>query len=504
MFTTPTSPSARSPSRGRRQFLLATAALATAHLDLPSAIAAGTAVMLERQRQDLMRVRIEMDVEGNVNVAENPLVSRKSAQKLPIKSDAVFDYEERYRHLENQGVSAVTTVERYYHEARSESRVNRALQHSDLRDSVRTTIVRRDNLPEVIYAVDDYFHRDELELLRVPASSVATDQLIPTQSVTEGSTYEIAADALRSVLNLTSIEASDVTAEVVSIGEKNAKIQFRGKVDGSVEGVPTVIRTIGKLTFDRILGTCTWLAMAVHETREIGIAEPGFDVAATIKMVRRPLEKTIALPPRPPEINLLASVPADRLYIDLTSEQLGVGVLMNRHWRLMSDLPGAAMMRMVEDDRSIAQCDFRSLPSLEPGTQWTLEAFQADIRRTLGEQLTELIEADQRLGESGLRVLRVVAQGVVQGVPIQWIVLHFSDDSGRRVLATFTMEGDRAETFAGADVQLASTLRFIPPVGVDAAESTSAGLNDPSNTRVSEAISRQNEDDKVQSASDLR
>jgi len=58
-------------------------------------------------------------------------------------------------------------------------------------------------------------------------------------------------------------------------------------------------------------------------------------------------------------------------------------------------------------------------------------------------------------------VMRVTAQGTVQGVPIQWIMMHFSDDSGRRVLATFTMDGKSVDDFAGSDIQLASTLRFL-------------------------------------------
>jgi hypothetical protein len=79
----------------------------------------------------------------------------------------------------------------------------------------------------------------------------------------------------------------------------------------------------------------------------------------------------------------------------------------------------------------------------------------------LGDQLTGLVSADQQASDAGLRVMRVIARGAVENVPIQWVVLHFSDDSGRRVLATFTMEGDHVEAFAQADEQLMTSLRFI-------------------------------------------
>jgi hypothetical protein len=190
------------------------------------------------------------------------------------------------------------------------------------------------------------------------------------------------------------------------------------------------------------------------------------------------------------------------LYVDLRSQQLGFSVLLDRDWRMMSDVAGAAMMRMIRNDRSIAQCDFRPLVTLEEGAQWTLEAFQDDVKKTLGEQLSELIEADQRVTSSGLRVLRVTASGAVEGVPIQWVLMHFSDDSGRRLLATFTMEGDNVEKFAGTDVQVGDSLSFtkLPP---KPQKSASHESGEQESSRVA-ANSAEISDDEVSSASDLK
>ena len=502
---------------GRRQFLLASAMLAAGTISMPALRAAqsngesntqSNGVLLTPSGKDLFRVRIELELEGNVHVPKNALASRKSAVTLPIKSDAKLDYEERFRRPPGTDSGEVTTIERYYHDAVSSSVLNRNQHVGKLRDSVRSAIVRRELLPEVIYATDDYFHRSELELLRLPISSVAVEQLLPAERVEVGSIYAPNREAMVSVLNLTSVEASDVTAEVVALTQQEARIQFKGKVDGSVEGVPTEIRTIGKLTFDRQMGICTWLAIAIHETREIGIAEPGFDIAATLKMVRQPLDQPIALASPPEPVDVTAPLPQDRLYVELVSERLGFSTLTDRRWRMMSDVPGAAMMRMIDSDRSIAQCDVRSLATLRPGSQWTLEAFQQDVKRTLGEQLTELIEAEEFLSPVGLRVLRVVAQGSVQGVPIQWVMLHFSDDSGRRLLGTFTMEGHNVATFAGADTQLASTLRFLETSG--GSDQTPGSAPEPgagaesADKQVARSNRSVNANDEVQSASDLR
>ena len=91
-------------------------------------------MLLQRSTHDLFRVRIEMEVEGNVNVPENPLVSRKSELKLPIKCDAVFDYEERYHRASGADTNSVVTMaERFYHEAHSRSQLNRTAQSCQLR-----------------------------------------------------------------------------------------------------------------------------------------------------------------------------------------------------------------------------------------------------------------------------------------------------------------------------------------------------------------------------------
>jgi hypothetical protein len=457
---------------------------------------------------DLFRVRMELETQGNVDVPDNPLVSRKSKKKLPIESEAVFDYEERYRRPDDADASSIiTAMERFFHEAKQTGTLNRNHHQAGLRESVRQTIVRRGSLPELIYGTEDYFRQDELDLLRLPVCSVAVDRMLPTKAVRPGDRYIPTRETITSLLNLTSVEVSDIEVEVISIDEVSAKLQFQGKVDGSVDGVPTRLHTIGKMKFDRGLGTCTWLTMAIHETREISKAEPGFDVAATIKMVRQPLDSPIALPAKPAAIDFRRPIPQDRLHVEQISREVGVGMLMNRSWRMMGDVPGSAMLRMIENDRSIAQCDLRPLATLEPGRQLTLEAFQQDVKRSLGAQLSELIEADQRLSESGLRVLRVVAQGAVQGIPIQWISLHFSDDSGRRVLATFTMDGDSIDAFAGSDIQLASTIRLLDPSEIEAETTEIARLGVDKHRQSGSDLATnppKKHEIKVQSSSDTR
>ncbi len=470
----------------------------------PAGLAESEVSLRVDQQRQLFRVRLEMDVKGNVHVPERSPASKKRTSEFPLTSRAVFDYEERYRLPEGAaGGSLVTAAERYYHQATSRRRLNRDEHQVALSDGARQTVVRRETLPETIYAVDDYFSHQELDLLEVPASSMAVDRLLPESAVRVGSTFPTESEAVRSLLNLSSVESNDVQGELVELTESEAKIRLAGNIDGTVNGVPTKLRIAGKLTFDRHLGFCRWLAMAVHETREIGKAKPGFDVAATIKLLRKPLESPIALPTSPRPLQITEPVPAERTLVALKSRELGISVLMNRRWRMMRDVPGSAMMRMIEQDRSIAQCNIRPLVVLPEDRQWTLAALEQQVRQSLGDQLTEFVDASEGVTESGLLGLQVTANGQVEGVPVRWVVIHLADEQGNRALATFTMDAGVIDTFAGSDIQFANSFEFTrSPDGEGTPEADGPPTDGPEVAKRSD--SNEADGDQVQSASDLR
>ncbi|CAD74998.1 MAG TPA: hypothetical protein DDX19_19600 [Rhodopirellula baltica] len=437
------------------------------------AAAAGSSTtndVILRPRLDLglYRVRMEMDVKGNVNLTKDPLLALtakpSTKQQLPITAKVALDYEERYLRPKNADMeSPIIAAERHYHSAQGVSRLSRMDQTTELRDNLGLVVARRDTLPEAIYASDDYLNHDELDLLRTPIASVALDRLLPTQTLSIGEKVALDSNDLASVFNLSGVVKSDVEISLVSNDASNAKLQFQGKMDGSVSGVPTQLRVLGKLTFQHSSRTVTWAAVAIHETREIGMAEPGFDVTATIRMIRKPLEKPQVLPSSAVAIDFDSPPPSDRMLMTVDCEKIGVSALLDRRWRIMQDGAGQAILRMIENEQSIAQCNLRALPRLPEGNQLTLEAFEADVQRTLDKQLDQLVRSEEQLSDSGLRVLHITATGEVEGIPIQWIMMHFSDDSGRRVQATLTMEGESVNDLNGSDVQLAASLQWAGP-----------------------------------------
>jgi hypothetical protein len=91
----------------------------------------------------------------------------------------------------------------------------------------------------------------------------------------------------------------------------------------------------------------------------------------------------------------------------------------------------------------------------------SLEEFQADIQRALGQSFGQFLEATQNTRDDGRRVLRVVVSGTASEVSIQWVYYHLSDATGRRAALAFTLEGKLVERFAENDRTLADTFEFL-------------------------------------------
>lgn len=463
----------------RRNFLLnglaAVSLAASATPRLGAQTAAGRRVTLVPADENLFRVRVEMDLKGNVNLARNELVSRERDRQIPIAYRSVIDFEERLFRGNADNGQPLTGARRYYHEALSEGKTASTPQRIELRDSARHVATHLGSGRSVTYATQAYLTHEELDLLEIPVNSLAIDAMLPADAIAVGETYAVPATAVGRMLDIDAVQDSDIEGRLAGLDADTARLEFKGTVQGSVAGVPTMIDLAGKISFDLNSRTCSWVAMAIRERREIGKAEPGFEISATIKMIRKPLETAVAVGEQP----LAEKPPAAQLLVNLYSSPGRYGVLMDRHWQMIRQSQSLSRLRMVEEDRDIAQCDVRHLPPLKPGAQLTVEALQADVQRSLGDQFSEFLKVSEQVNSSELRIVRLHAIGAVQGVPVQWVFAHCSDDSGRRILATFTMAAENVEQFAGADEQFVHSLRFIDVAAADEVESEADAEDGP-------------------------
>jgi hypothetical protein len=418
--------------------------------------------------QTLFRVRMLVELGGHAHIPRNSLVSKDRARQVPIEANSTIDYEERWIRGTGKSSGLITAAHRYYNEAQSKTKVPTGEQVLELRDEARTVIAETNTGRLVLRGVPTPLRHTEADLLELPINSLALDGILPTVAVTQGASWEPAAEAMGRLLNVETVQSSSIKAKLAELTAEQAKIHVQGLIDAAVDGVPTAIELAMKVSFDRQSSAITWCAAAIRERRDIGRAEPGFELSARIRLMREPIRQASLLPEQfKPEDEQSPAL------IEVYSIDGRYSVLLDPTWRVMSDGGGWTMIRCVERDTVLAQCEIRRLNALTSGQQLTLEGLQNDIRRSLGKSFREYTEAEEKLTSTGLRLLRLVADGDVEGVPVQWIYLHFSDDSGERRSVVYTFQPENYERVLASEAQVIGSLEFLAE-----AEAPAATLDD--------------------------
>lgn len=456
----------------RRDFLVASSRAATLSLpilglDWISQVANATEEDLvtslqaetDSRSNGAFTVRAELSVQGNLHLPENALVSKKLAARIPIRSSATFEYVEQPIFFSNQTPGLSAGVARRYTTAAATTTIHQTEYEVKLRSTLNEVTAIRDGTRHIVFSDQGPLSREELDLLKLPVPSSQIDNFLPAnlEDLEVSSTYTLYQDALAQAFQLGEITTSGVRGTIRSVSDELIQIELRGDLTGRSELAKTDLELVGKLNFDRVNQSCNWLAIGIREQREISAAEPGFDLAATLKIQKLPTSQTIG---EKPQVSLNGGeIAASKLLLEQRSDHQNFQIQIDRSWYMISDVPGISTIRKIENDQVIAQCDFRKPPTLPDDKRYSIEAFQAEIVQKLGEQLRDLIEVQISTLET-TDLLRVVADGAAEGIPIRWVFLHFSDSLGRRLIATFTMEAGLGDIFADSDVKIAKSLRF--------------------------------------------
>jgi hypothetical protein len=148
--------------------------------------------------------------------------------------------------------------------------------------------------------------------------------------------------------------------------------------------------------------------------------------------------------------------------LELKSDAAGFELIHDRRWQVMTEQHDATILRLVDRGDLIAQCNISPLPTLGQNQRLTLEGFQEEVRRALGKNFEQLVEASDQTIDAGVQILRVVATGRTGELPIDWMYYHLADDHGHRAAVVFTLESGLADRFAHLDRELVAAFRFLP------------------------------------------
>ncbi len=448
---------------GRREWMAASVAAAASLVWSTVPTWAKPTDKSETLATGIFRIRAVLEINGEIRLKSqtNDATSKSgkmiAAKTAPIKAESTVDFDEQF---ETSNRLTDCRSYQYYHESGSEIQIDRHITKTKLRDQCRDVLRVGTEQGIVAASPNSPLFAAERDLIEGPINTMFLDQLLTEKEVNIADKWSIDSNTACRLLNLDAIQSGKLVMCLVGVEQDKAQLELEGTLSASVRQVPTTLKIEGKAQLDRKGGFISWFAVHITETREISEAEPGFQIAAQLRILRSPIEAITTGETLTTMSDRLGPIESASLF-QFQSDLGYYRFVADRKWSTYRDSGEEATVRFVVNNRVITQCNITNMIDYEPGRQLSLDGFQADVKNSIGKALTEVVEASERLSSSKLRLLRVVSRGGIQGVNIQWIHYHISNDDGRRVVLAFTLNEANLDTFGAEDSQIADSFELV-------------------------------------------
>jgi hypothetical protein len=369
---------------------------------------------------------------------------------------ANLNYDERLLDVDAQGRPARSA--RCYDEARAVIKVDKGGEKPALDPRHQLIVVETSAAGSpLLFCPADPLSREELDLIDVQANSLLLDRVLPAEPVALGESWKLSDEVLAELLTLDAVSWSDVQSVLGQVTDGMADVAAAGSVSGAVGGVATEIELKIKYKFNVVDQRFSQFAILVKEKRAVGHVGPGLDTVAKLLISIQPIAQSAGL-----TAEALRSIPTkaspELARLRYASPRGRFRFDYDRRWYLTSDDAKLAIWRLLDRGALVAQCNMSPLsPKKEP---LKLADFQRDVQQSLGKNFGQFVKANTTTNEAGYTVFRVVAQGTVSELPIEWVYYLLQDAEGRGVSLAFTYEQELASRFADADQILVDRLRM--------------------------------------------
>lgn len=400
------------------------------------------------------RVRVKVSVQGDLITPTEP----GKAQKLPLEVDGDFDYLERRLSSAGRDAQSLRSI-RSYQTAIAKLSVNQNASESQLRQTERLIVAHGRRTGPEFYSPQASMTAAELELLHVPGDSLAALAFLPPRAVAVDDSWNPETWAVQMLVGLETILKTDIQCTLKSVTGDRARVTIRG----TVEGATAELTISGEYTFDIAQKHIRSLEIVQTETRSIGPISPGMNVTARCSWTR-----TLHVNDGPLTDRRIARVPLEPtnamldLALDLPD---GARLQQPRGWHLFHQTGRTAVLRMIADGSLLAQCNINILAAAAPGEHLPAQQFEADVRKALGKQLTEVTSAGEfksknAPAEPGRFVYRVEATGKAQDIDMVWVYYLVADRSGKQVALMFACEEKLRKKMGDTEERIVNGLRF--------------------------------------------
>ncbi|HEY5316092.1 MAG TPA: hypothetical protein VIK18_26425 [Pirellulales bacterium] len=404
----------------------------------------------------MTHIDVLLEVGGDLKLTE---AGKIKSLKMSVVGKLAYDEKRLPTQTDSAGARAV----RHYTAAEATIKVEKGMLKPHLRADRHLVAALEEKTQLELFSPQGPLTREELDLIDVPANSLLLDRLLPAEPVKVGDHWRHDDPLLTLLLGLDAISASDVHSELKEMDATAARMELSGNVQGAIGGVSTELELKGRYKFNRAQGTVTWVALLIEEKRSIGHVGPGADVVAKLQMTVTP---TTGVPELADEAlaNLALEGKPEQAVLEYRSPGGRWSMQHDRRWHVMTDKADSMAMRLIERGDLLAQCNVSQLPQAEPGKQPSLARFQEDVQRALDKDFKRFLHASETRNSLGYSIYRVVAEGVVSDLAIEWVYYLVADSHGQQVVYAFTIEPALSGRLADADLAIVESLVFKDPI----------------------------------------
>jgi hypothetical protein len=118
-------------------------------------------------------------------------------------------------------------------------------------------------------------------------------------------------------------------------------------------------------------------------------------------------------------------------------------------------------LRRLERGDFIAHCNISTLPARPANKPMTLQEFEANVVKSLGDKMEKVEAATEWANEAGHQCLGVIATGTIEDVPMQWRYYMVAAEGKRPATISVTAERELLERFNDADRAIIESMVLV-------------------------------------------
>ena len=412
----------------------------------------------------LCQVQAELEVSGKLFPQPGP----DKALKLAVESR--FRFAERALKGTGRDAESLRSV-RLYEEAQAKIQAGDQHSHSVLRNSQKLVVAAGSLEGVDLFSPAGPLTYNELELLHMPADSLAMLAWLPTSAVEIDETWKAPEWSLPLVTGIEAIEKGKVTCRLESVKESLARVRFEGEVLGASVGASSAVEIQGHFDYDLKRKLVVQISATQTEKRAIGAVSPGLDVSARVKVNRSLHNDDTKLSAKELAAISLEPNQANRLLV-FEGADWNMRLYHDRQWHLFQQSREGALFRLLDQGGFIAQCNIKKLATAESGKHVSEKQFQRDIEESLGKNFEQFLHTEKINAKDGLFIYRVVAAGTISRVndkkepetnAMQWVYYLVAHPDGRQLSFVFSIDARQIKEFGSRDLSMVGGIEFLRP-----------------------------------------